>query len=169
VPCRTSTGTSIFGRSARKSVSHVSTHAYVAVGRGAGRYVEAGLPGAVADPGSTEDIHIVEVVEEALEERISVSDDVRLDIGEDFSVNTLRVILGLEHEGWDSAEQDGLAHSLRTVGGEVADHLPGAHRKADENEVTQVKVVDQHLQIASEGVVVITEGRLTRLAEARRS
>src|SRR5207244_8809072 len=32
VPCRTSTGTSIFGRSARKSVSQVSTHAYVAWG-----------------------------------------------------------------------------------------------------------------------------------------
>lgn len=32
VPCRTSTGTSIFGKSARKSVSQVSTHAYVAQG-----------------------------------------------------------------------------------------------------------------------------------------
>src|SRR4051812_19148801 len=32
VPCTTSTGTSIFGRSARKSVSQVSTHAYVANG-----------------------------------------------------------------------------------------------------------------------------------------
>src|SRR4051795_10671409 len=32
VPCMTSTGTSMLGRSPRKSVSHVSTHAYVANG-----------------------------------------------------------------------------------------------------------------------------------------
>src|SRR4051812_11985394 len=32
--------------------------------RGAGRDVEAGLPGAVADPGAAEDVDVVEVVEE---------------------------------------------------------------------------------------------------------
>ena len=43
--------------------------------RGAGRDVEAGLPGAVADSGSTEDVDVVEAVEEVLEERVAIVGD----------------------------------------------------------------------------------------------
>src|SRR5207244_1136118 len=65
-----------------------------------------------------------------------------------------------------SSDLGGLAHPRRAVGCQVADHFPAAHREADEHCVAQIEVLHQHLEIASEGVVVIPEGRLTRLAEA---
>ena len=82
VPCITSTGTSIFCRSPRKSVSQVSRQAY-GMGRGAGRNVEARLPGLVADPLGRELVDVVEVVEDVLEVRVAVFDDRSLDALED--------------------------------------------------------------------------------------
>src|SRR3954466_3647421 len=41
-------------------------------GRAAGRDVEAGLPGAVADSSAAEDVDVVKVVEELLEERVAI-------------------------------------------------------------------------------------------------
>ena len=54
VPWTTRMGTSIWGRSARKSVSQVGTHGKRSVGGRAGSDVEARLPRLVADPGAAE-------------------------------------------------------------------------------------------------------------------
>src|SRR6476660_7361905 len=134
--------------------------------RGAGRDVEAGLPCAVADSDAAEDVDVVEVVEEVLEVRVAIVDDSRLDIGEDLAVDALGVIVGLEQERRDGTEQCCFAYPLRPVGGEVARDLAGAHRETDENHIAEVEVLNQRVQICSEGVVVVADGRLTRAAEA---
>ena len=74
-------------------------------GRGAGRDVEAGLPRAVADSGAAEDVDVVEVVEEVLEECVAIVGERGLDVGEDLAVDALGVVVGLEHERRDGAEQ----------------------------------------------------------------
>ena len=101
--------------------------------RGTDRNIEARLPGTVADPGAAEDVEVVEVVEEALEERVAILDDRRLDPFEDLTVDALRVVVGLEHERRDRPEQHRLAHTLRAVGAEVADRprrCPSRSRRA---------------------------------------
>src|SRR5205807_8600470 len=128
--------------------------------------VAAGLPGAVADSATSEDVEDVEGVEEALEERVAILDDRRLDPLEDLTVDTLRVVLGLEHEGRDRPEQHSLAHTLRAVGAEVARDLSAPHREAGEHGVGQIEVLDQRVQVGGEGVVVVTDCRLARASEA---
>ena len=61
VPCMTSTGMSIFRRSARKSVCHLATHAMVP-GRGADRGVPRVLDYLVADPGAEVLVQVEEVL-----------------------------------------------------------------------------------------------------------
>src|SRR5438132_10207386 len=55
--------------------------------RGAGRDVEAGLPGAVADSSAAEDVDVEKVVEEVLEERVAIIGDGGLDVVEDLGVD----------------------------------------------------------------------------------
>src|SRR5256714_1884114 len=99
--------------------------------RSAGRDVEAGLPGPVADSGAAEDVDVVEVVEEILEERVAIVGDACLDVVEDLAVNALGVVVGLKYKRRDGTEQRRFAYPLRPVGGEVARDLARAHRETD--------------------------------------
>ena len=165
VPWTTSTGTSIFGRSPRKSVSHVSTHAYEANGDAAGGDVEARLPRLLADPLRHQLVDVVEVVEEVLEPGVAVLGDRSLDLLEDLSVDALRVVVRLQQVRRDRTEQRGLAHPCRSVATQVPRHLAAPHREPDEDDVVQVEMLEQRVEVGGEGVVVVADGRLARAAE----
>src|SRR5439155_22849536 len=96
--------------------------------RGAGRDVEAGLPGAVTDSSAAEDVDVVEVVEEILEERVAIVGDGRLDVVEDLAVDTLGVVVGLEYERRDGTETRRFGYPLRPVRGEIARDLASVRR-----------------------------------------
>ena len=70
VPWTTRTGTSILETSARKSVSQVSTQAWVQMGTPTAT-LKLRLPGAIADPAAAENIDVVKVLK-VLEVRIAV-------------------------------------------------------------------------------------------------
>ena len=84
---------------------------------------------------------------------------------EDALRHAQRVVGGLEKEGWDRSEKGGPVHPVRAVGAQIAGDLPGAHRKAGQDHLTQVELVDQGLEIGSEGVIVVAGGGLARVPE----
>src|SRR5438552_8370682 len=103
VPCTTSTGTSIFGRSAE--VGQPGVDARIAgVRRGPGGDVEAGPPRLLADPVRCELVDVVEIVEEVLEVGVAVLDDRGLDALEHLTVDALGIVVGLEQERRNRAE-----------------------------------------------------------------
>jgi hypothetical protein len=67
-------------------------------------------------------------------------------------VDALRVVVRLQQERRDGADQDGLGHPPGAVDAQAPGYLPGAHREPGEDHVGQVQVVDQRLEIGGEGV-----------------
>ena len=115
--------------------------------------------------GAAEDVDVVEVVQEALEERVPILDDRRLDTLEDLTVDTFRVVLGLEHERGNRPEEHGLPHTLRSVRAEVARDLTATHREARENGVDLILFAPVFEKRIGEDVVNEGVG-LKRLREA---
>src|SRR6266849_10404178 len=124
------------------------------VGRGACGDIEAPLPGLVADPVRCELVDVVEVVEEILEVGVAVLDDRGLDVLENLTVDALWVVLGLEQEGRNRTEQNRLAYAGGAVLAEITGDLTRAHREADEHDVIERELLEQRVQVGSEGVVV---------------
>ena len=121
----------------------------------------------VADPLGRQFVGVEEVLEEFFEPEVAVFFDRRLDPVEDFARDAFLVVVGLQQEGRDDAEHRHLADPVRAVVAEVAGDLAGAHREAAEDDVlAEREVVEQRLEVGGEGVVVVTGGRLARLAEA---
>jgi hypothetical protein len=101
----------------------------------------------------------------SLEVVVAVLDDRRLDVLEHLAVDALRVVVGLEQERRDGAEERGLAHSGGAVGAEVPGDLAGAHRETCQHDVVEPQVLEQRVEVAGERVVVVADGRLARAAE----
>ncbi len=137
-----------------------------ALGGGADGDVPAGVDGLLADPFAAEDVVVVEVGEEVGHEGEPVGADGILDAFEDGRVDAAGVVVGLEEEGRDDAEQDGLADPLGAVGAQVAGHFAGAHREADQDGVAQVEGGQHLVEVGGEGVVVVAVGGLVGAAEA---
>ena len=78
----------------------------------------------------------------------------------------MRVVGRLQQEWRDRAQHGRLAHPRRAVRGQIARHLAGAHREADQHDISKVQLLDQRVQIGGEGVVVVANRRLAGLAEA---
>jgi hypothetical protein len=90
-----------------------------------------------------------------VEVRVPVSHDRALDVFEHRARHALRVVLGLQQERWNHAEQHRFADPGRPVGTEVPGYLAGAHREAGEDDIlVEREMVEQRLQIARERVVV---------------
>jgi hypothetical protein len=77
--------------------------------------------------GAAQDVSVVEVVEELVEVGGTVGHDGGLDPLEHRPVHALGVVIGLEQERGDLPHEDGLAHSDRSVGTQVASDFTGAH------------------------------------------
>ena len=60
----------------------------------------------------------------------------------------------------------GLFHPLGAVSSEIAGDLTRPHREAGDNDIAKIELVHEGLQVPGEGVVVVPDGRLARLAEA---
>ena len=134
--------------------------------RGSGGDVEAGPPRLLADPVRCELVDVVEIVEEVLEVGVAVLDDRGLDALEHLTVDALGIVVGLEQERRNRAEQHGLAHPRGAVLAEVTGDLPGAHREADEHDVLELEFLEQRVQVGGEGVVVEACRRPARVTEA---
>jgi hypothetical protein len=136
------------------------------VRRGAGGDLEARLPRLLADAVGRKRVDVAEVVEEALEERVAVLADRRLELLEDLPVDALRVVVALEQERREGSEQHRLADPPGAVAAQEARDLAGAHREAGQDGVLQVEVLEQGVQIRGEGVVVVADGRLAGAPES---
>ena len=77
----------------------------------------------------------------------------------------MRVVGRLQQEWRDRAQQGRLAHPRRAVRGQIARHLAGAHREADQDDVGQIEVLEQRVQVGRERVVVVTHRWLARATE----
>ena len=153
-------------RQVAPEVGQPGVHAGVRrVRRGPDRDGETGPQRRVADPGAAEHVGVVEVVEEVDEVGVPVGDDGRLDVLEHLPVHALGVVVGLEQERRDHAQQGGLADPARPVRPQVPDHLTGTHREADQHDVGQPEVVQQGVEVGGERVVVVPGRRLAGLAE----
>src|SRR5690242_9610083 len=95
VRCMTSVGTSIFRRSARKSVCQVGGQAQVPIGEAAAATFQLS-DGLLADAFAEEYVEVVEVVVERSQEGEPVSCDRRLDVVEHALVEAIRGLGSLE-------------------------------------------------------------------------
>jgi hypothetical protein len=103
---------------------------------------------------------------EVFEVRVAVGDDRCLDVLEHLPVDAFWVVGGVQDKRRDDPEEGGLPHPLRSVVCEVADDLPRAHREADKRDLFEPEVLEQRVQIGSEGVVVVAGRGLAGQAEA---
>jgi hypothetical protein len=80
--------------------------------------------------------------------------------------DALGVVVGLEQERRNRPEQYRPTNARRAVLAEVAGHLAGAHREADEHDVVKAELLEQRVEVGGEGVVVVARGGPAGVAEA---
>ena len=112
-----------------------------------------------------ENVGVVEILEEASEERIAVGGDRFLDPRKDTAIHALRVVGGLEQVRGHTGDNHGFACILGTIFSKVASHLTSSHRETDQAKITQLEVVDQPMKIPCECVVIVACAWLAGLAE----
>jgi hypothetical protein len=161
----TSSGTSIFATSPRKSVAQVATQSYVPFAE-APIVDEAGLHGLRADARAQQDVGVVEGLEEVREVGRTIGRDRRSCFVEDALLDALRVVVGLEQERCEALDQHGLADACGAERAEIPGHLACAHRVPDQHCVVEVELLHQRAEVGGEGVVVVAGRHLARCAEA---
>ena len=135
-------------------------------GGGRGRHVPALLQCLAADSLTVPDIGIVEILQVFGQKSESVGRQAPFGVGKKAFVQTVWVILSFEQVWRHGRDKHGLTDPCRPIGPEVPSHLPAAHRAADQCAVVQIEPRDKRVQIGGEGVILIADSGMVRLAEA---
>src|SRR6202030_1301986 len=92
-------------------------------GGGAGRHVPASLDGLFADTLTQQQVGVVEILEEASEERVAVGRHGFLDAGKYTGIHAFGIVAGLEQVRWHARDNHGFAYTLGAEFSDVACHL----------------------------------------------
>src|SRR5471030_1931105 len=137
-----------------------------ALGGCAGRDIPAHLNRLVADQLAAQDVDVVEVREKFGEEGRAVRRDGFLDPVENTAVQTAGVVGCLEQEWRNRSDEDCLFHAIGSVGTQITRHLAASHRKTYQCRIAKIELGHELVQVAREGVVIVTRHRLAGVAEA---
>src|SRR5439155_19132165 len=81
-------------------------------------------------------------------------------------IDALDVVGGLDQIGPRRAAEHRLAYPVRAVLADIPRHFTRPHREADECDASQVQRLQDHVEIGSERVVVVSNRGFARPAEA---
>ena len=82
-------------------------------------------------------------------------------------IDALGVVGGLDQIGPERADQHRLAHPVRAVLPDISRDFAGPHREPDERHVSQVQGLQDHVEIGSERVVVVSGRRVCSTGRSR--
>src|SRR6266850_3147899 len=79
---------------------------------------------------------------------------------ENFDRKSAGILVGLDHDWWDRANQHCLRDSSFAVSSHIARHLSAARRMTDVNRITKVELFNQLVHVSCVGVHLVTRDRL---------
>src|SRR6266852_5697911 len=100
-------------------------------GGGGGRHVPVSRDCLFADTLTQQQVGVVEILEEAGEERVTVGGHSVLDAGKYTGIQTFRIISAFEQVRYHAGDNHRFAHALGAVFSDVACYFASAHRKTD--------------------------------------